>query len=332
MKKNKQKNNGILVATNILFIIVIVVLIFIVIGKPKEINNINITHDNASPFVLTSPILDCEINNELGSSVIFSKDIDNKIGEIKKENSLEYISLYFRDLNGGSWVGINEKETFSPASLLKVPIFMALLKDAEETPSILDKKVMIIPDDISKESSQNIVFADPLVAGQEYSLLDISKHMIEKSDNAAIPALLRNINQDNVASVFKSVGVPFVDLYTEVNITVKDYAGFFRVLYNASYLNRSNSEMALDVLSKTEYNSGIVAGVPKGITISHKFGERRIEGESNNIQLHDCGIVYYPQKPYILCIMTRGNDISIQEKSIKDLSAYVYSKVNENSN
>ncbi len=30
-----------------------------------------------------------------------------------------HISVYFRDLNNGPWFGINEKEEFSPASLLK---------------------------------------------------------------------------------------------------------------------------------------------------------------------------------------------------------------------
>jgi hypothetical protein len=41
-------------------------------------------------------------------------------------------------------------------------------------------------------------------------------------------------------------------------------------------------------------------------------------------QLHDCGIVYLPGKPYLLCIMTRGQDFTNLTSTVKEISALVY--------
>jgi hypothetical protein len=47
------------------------------------------------------------------------------------------------------------------------------------------------------------------------------------------------------------------------------------------------------------------------------------------VQLHDCGIVYYPKRPYILCVMTRGEKMDVLPKVIKEISTEVYRNVDE---
>lgn len=321
--ENIKLNKKFLIITNIILVLTIFIMI---ITQNKNVKNI-ISRDMNSSYVFTNPILDCENNNQGDESVISSKNLNEKVSQLKNEYSLSHISLYFRDLNNGPWIGINEKEIFSPASLLKVPILIAFLRESERDPSILEKKVLISPSDINQTIHQNITFENLLNVGSEYSLIDVAKSMVQKSDNTGVSVLLRNISSDSISGIFKSVGAPFVDTSTEVNIRVKDYAGFFRVLYNASYLDREKSEMALQILSKSEYINGLVNRLPQNIKVSHKFGERSID--DTNLQLHDCGIVYYPEKPYILCIMTRGSDFKKQEKVIQELSKYVYDEVDK---
>ena len=335
---NKKNNDNIfvnkrfLVVTNIFFILVTIILTFVVFKLSKTKSNYGtITHDISSSYKLTNPILDCEFGNDDNNDVVFSDSVSNKVQEEKDKYGLDQISLYFRDLNNGPWVGVGEKEVFSPASLLKVPILIELFHEAENDPSLLNKVVGISSSDINLNISQNIKPENPLKVGVQYSLLDIAKSMIEGSDNIAVSAILQNINSNDIGNVFKAVGVPFKDTNTEVDLRVKDYAGFFRILFNASYLSRDMSEKALEILSNSEYDDGIVAGVPKGITVAHKFGERKIEGDQNSNQLHDCGIVYYPGKPYIICIMTRGNNYIYQGKAIQELSSYMYSQVDKDS-
>ena len=71
--------------------------------------------------------------------------------------------------------------------------------------------------------------------------------------------------------------------------------------------------------------------MPSDIQIAHKFGERGIArvGKPEQKQLHDCGIVYYPKRPYLLCVMTRGEDFDKQARIIQDISKIVYTKVHQ---
>lgn len=331
-KDSLESHKKVLTKLNILLILIIVCLVLLMIFHPNKKGLIsNITHDRSNSYLLTNPILDCEINNSDESSVLFSDDVKSEVNKIKDKYSLDFISLYYRDLNNGPWVGVNEKEVFSPASLLKVPILIEFLHEAESNPSILNKEVDITSSDINQNISQNIKFDGTLIIGQKYSLEQVAESMIEKSDNTAVTAMLSNININGISDVFRAIGVPFKDVTSEVDVRVKDYAGFFRVLYNASYLNREMSEKALQILTKSEYKDGLVAGVPTNITVAHKFGERTLAGVTDSSQLHDCGIIYYPGNPYILCIMTRGNDLKVQGQSIEELSNYIYNQIDNNS-
>ncbi len=333
MKENKNDSffyRRCLIATNILLLsIVIVLVIFMIREGNSHKTKQSIIRDINDSFPLTNPILDCENNFSGEGLVVQSKSINEKVSDLKKEYSLEHISLYFRDMNNGPWIGINEKEEFSPASLLKVPVMIAFLREAEDNPSILNKNVTILDKDFNKFLTPNIVFDHLLEIGKSYTLTEVAKSMIQKSDNTGVIVLLNNIKLSYLKGVFDSIGVPFKDTSTEVPVRVKDYAGFFRVLYNSSYLNRDMSEMALQMLSEGMYMNGLRKGVPSEIVIAHKFGERTIDGNENNTQLHDCGIIYYPEKPYLLCIMTRGNNFKDQEKVIEELSRFIYNEVDK---
>jgi beta-lactamase class A len=331
MKEIKKSQNNLLLGINILLIFVVIILVFVVINISNDKVNIKdiIFRDNGGTFQYTNPILDCEISGLDNSLVVFYSEFNKKVEELKNKYLVSHISVYFRDLNNGPWIGINEKETFSPASLLKVPIFMALLFQAQFDPSILAQKVIIKQSDVNQSINQNIIFDNVLIVGQEYTLEQVVESMIQKSDNTAVPILLRDIKPKFIENIFKSIGVPFKDLSTEVQVRVKDYAGFFRVLYNSSYLDREMSEKALEILSRSDYKNGIVAGIPDGIKVAHKFGERK-SLDLEESQLHDCGIIYYSDAPYILCVMTRGNNFINQENVIRDISSYVYSEVDKN--
>jgi hypothetical protein len=107
--------------------------------------------------------------------------------------------------------------------------------------------------------------------------------------------------------------------------SVHDYASIFRSLYNVSYLNAGDSEKLLSWLARSTYRKGLVAGVPAGVPVAHKFGERYLADGSK--QLHDCGIIYYPRNAYSLCVMTKGPDWQALTDIVATISRRVYAEV-----
>ena len=249
--------------------------------------------------------------------------VESRVGNV--ENSkITHISIYFRELKTGPWIGINENEKFTPASLLKVPLMIAYFKIAETNPSFLSQEIKY-----QKTIEDGILYKESLVEGRSYTINELIRRMIVYSDNQATFLLLKHLKKQQVERIYQDLGLEIIPKEsTQENIMlVKEYSSFFRVLYNASYLNKEMSEKALQLLLQVKYDQGLVAGVPKEIKIAHKFGDR---GYSlNNIkQLHDCGIIYHPKKPYLLCVMTRGTNIPILEETIREISKIVYQTVN----
>lgn len=284
-------------------------------------------HQGGFPFI--NPLLECEVEGEtveFKELVSFKKDIEGLVGSLKSKKWIDFSAIYFRDLNNGPWIGISEKKKFSPASLLKVPLMIAYFKEAETNPTILKKTIMFEKPD--KSSFQNIKPSSVMQAGKKYSVEELIRRSIIYSDNDAYLLLLRNLDQKRLISIYTDLGVPLpIDGTNEDMMTVKEYATFFRVLFNASYLSREMSTKALDLLSKTEFRDGIVAGVPSSIGVVHKFGERDLNDKNTPKQMHDCAIVYYPEHPYLLCIMTRGDSFEYLDDSIKEISALIFRSV-----
>lgn len=316
-------------------IIIITLLIGIFIGKfffvndSLELSSKEIRKSFNYQFI--NPLIECEsgitVNNQLSS---LKKSVQNIIDQEINNQNVSFISVYFRDLNNGPWFGINEKEDFAPASLIKVPVLITYLKKAERNPEILNQKILNPDNQQDGVSIQNVQPSKTLTPNQEYTIDELLQRMIIYSDNDAYNNLVKNINVSDLFQVYQDLDIDISKASENPNgniINVKDYASFFRILFNASYLNQDMSEKALNILSQTEYTNALVAGIPKNIPVSHKFGERKFNN-TNETQFHDCGIVYLPKKPYLVCIMTRGKDIEKANTSIKKISQKIFQYIN----
>jgi beta-lactamase class A len=165
---------------------------------------------------------------------------------------------------------------------------------------------------------------EELQKGARYSAAELLRRAISFSDNESAALLGNVIGFGKLTKVFNDFGIEEPEPGKDYQMRVRTYASFFRVLYNASYINREHSEQALKLLSENDFREGIVAGVPAEIVVAHKFGEREGTLESGNIQLHDCGIVYAPHKPYLLCVMAQGKTTGGILGLMRHISAKTY--------
>lgn len=261
----------------------------------------------------------------------FKGKIEKRIQVLKKTHKDLHVSYYFRDLNTGLWTGVNELETFSPASLFKVPLMIALFKKAE-----IDPKVWTMGVDYKKSELGEVPEESGFKKedGKFYSINDLLTQMIVYSDNTASMLLLQFVGDTAVMKVIDELNMHVGNgFHQNTNfVTVKAYAGILRILYNASYLNKEMSEKALNLLSQAKYEKGIRAGVPSHIKVAHKYGKRdeTIQGgKIHNLQLHHFGLVFHPEKPFIIGIMTSGADVETKLKVIKELTEITYKEVDK---
>lgn len=275
-------------------------------------------------YTFINPLLECELTGTMngGSELItLQNNLRTFVDEQTRQGKATHISIYYRDLNNGPWFGINETSDFSPASLLKVPVMMAYFKKAESDATFLSKEIPFTPSSVLPQTI--IPRETDLVPGKSYTVEHYIERMIINSDNQALTILEQDIPNELIDKITIDLGIKTADANTpEDYMSVKSYASLFRMLFNASYLDKDYSEKALSILSKVTYTKGLVVGVPPYIAVAHKFGERELIGGIK--QLHDCGIIYYPGHPYLLCVMTRGNDFDTLSGSIRSISQTIF--------
>ena len=295
-----------------------------------------VLYESNESYRYIDPLLACDIGSQ-GVFVEFAplkKKLSSLIDQKITSGDAEHISVYMRSVKSGRWFDINSSETYAPASLLKVFVMMTYYKEADETdePSRLQQKVRF-------EASANSEHETPgetiphLQIGKLYTIHDIIRQMIIYSDNDALNTLLDNFDPQTLTYfnlIFKNLNIPSPvtqDENTFDFMTVDQYAMVFRVLFGTTFLSERYSEDALTLLTQAHYKGGLAAGIPDDLAIAHKFGVTTVPGKVGNPsanELHDCGIIYYPNHPYLLCIMTQGQDFAKLQLSIKDISTAAY--------
>ncbi len=275
--------------------------------------------------------LDCKTKLIISKNLYtqFTFRLQEYILKKQKEGKVSHVSVYFRDLVQGPTFGIDEDVDFAPASLLKLPMLITYLNLSESDPALLAKKTKFI--EVRNTTIPQIKPEEEIEINKLYPVDELLSRMIIYSDNLAYGLLdkflLRLYPNVNVyVKTMQELGLINPEDPTESTFTVRTYSSLFRQLYNGSYLSFENSEKALNLLAQTKYKDGLPSGIPQNVKVAHKFGERELL-DVNERQFHDCGIIYYPQNPYLICIMTRGEKMDELVKTIGEISKLVYEEV-----
>lgn len=254
-----------------------------------------------------NPLIDCPQMPDSRSVKTnrLQSQLKQAIDKLKSEKKVEAISIGFRDLIHGSNLRINVDEPFTAASLLKVPILITIMKNSLTEPELLSRRL----------NSED---------GSSSTVEELLRRMIIDSDNDAASTLLNLAPPEEVIQDLRDMGVVLVQKDDDWWISVGEYGSIFRILYNSTFLPPNLSNSILKLLSQTTFKTGLVAPIDVNIPVAHKYGERRAGSLQ---QLHDCGIVYFPKNPYLLCVMSRGADLKQLEAAVAEISKIVLEEV-----
>jgi beta-lactamase class A len=223
-----------------------------------------------------------------------------KLGEINNQAALTYLqdsklaySFYFDPLTNNALSTVQSGNLLRSASLLKLPEVMDLYRMSEDKIINLDQEATIEPGWLN-ETSGSLWMRGP---GSKISLREAARLALVDSDNTAA----------NVVKFFVAQNFAGQDILNKLNTEIKvdkngkaytsasSYSSILKCLYISCYLSKGDSEYILNEMTQTN-SPGIRDGVPTGILVAHKFG-------ATENSYADCGIIYYPNHPYLMCLM-----------------------------
>lgn len=232
------------------------------------------------------------------------------------------VGVYFEYLPSGTSIGVNDREEVKLASLSKVPLVMSILKKIERGHLSLNDMLVIERKDLDQEFGTLWQRGE----GTRLSVEELIRLALTESDNTAYYVLADQLTSREIAEVYEGLDIPVgQEKYEEKLfplVSPKNYSSIFRSLYLSSFLSEKNSNYILNILTHTIFKDKIPAGVPENIPIAHKIGVFT-QSENSKDLLIDCGIVYVPNRPYILCAFVKDTDEQAQ-KHISYISEMIY--------
>lgn len=328
MKTTENKKTSINKIIQYILLVVLILLVGFLMSK-----YLNFYQECKKEYSFINPIFACleKITIDKKEYIDLRLRLTSFIENEKIEGRVNLVGVFFRDLNAGPTFGINDRTDFIPASLLKLPHVLTLMRlSEEELPNLLSQKLMYT-DESLLINKQEFPPEETIQPNISYTVEELMERTMKYSDNIADELLVEHINSlgngvDLVAETYRDLGILSDTNIDSSSVNAKSYSSIFRMLYNSSFLNKKNSEELLRFLSEDTFNIGLKNGLPQNIKVADKFGERTIDATGEK-QLHDCGIIYYPNNPYLLCVMTKGKDFKDLEKIISYISSEVYKEV-----
>lgn len=210
-----------------------------------------------------------------------------------------------RDLATGETFERNADAVFPVASVIKLPILLELLRQAEEGTIDLSRAVPIDPAARVEGGGVLEKWSEPYPALSAWQLAVL---MMDFSDNFATNLLIDLVGMDRVDRRLRSWGLRETRLRRRMldleaarsgreNVsTPREMAALLERLHRGRLLGAAGTERALAVMKRNE-GTPIKKGLPPGVESADKNGE--LEGVRCG-----AGIVLVPGRPFILAVMT----------------------------
>jgi beta-lactamase class A len=249
--------------------------------------------------------------------IVNIQPLREKLFKIVETEGADSISIYFEFLNTGANIQINNEMRFYPASLVKIPSALVAMKKIEDGEWKMDSRLVLFEED--KDPRYGDLYKKTV--GTSFTIQELLEALLEQSDNTAHRMLMRNLSEDELGELKDAIGL--ADLFNEKQeVSAKEYSRLFRALYNSSFLKRAGSQQILEWLTQTRFKQSLNSSIPAGVLFAHKIGEDDVE--KNYL---DSGIVYIPNRPYLITVMIKKHGQAKAEAIMKQVSQAAYNYV-----
>lgn len=229
------------------------------------------------------------------------------------------LSIAAVDLQTGATAAVDAARSAQAASLFKVPILLEVLAEVDAGQLDPDRQLEIRPEDWTDGSG--VLQAR---VGDKLSVRELSRLMIEQSDNIAALVLLDVTGIDRVNTLLATLGLSSTRLVDhrageggDHVTSAADMARLFQQLATGQVISQHVSEQALSLLEVKQGETWLGNDLPFWVKVAHKWGDLP---EARN----DAGVVYTPRGSYVIAVLTQDAEPDESASAIARASRAAY--------
>lgn len=283
---------------------------------------LNTTHNS----VLISP------NLKIDLSQTFSFDFKSKgLSEIIQRYISQQngkLAVYIENLQTGEKYSYKELEIFPAASLYKLILLAAVLKEVEAKELSLDDTLVNTKTHLINVLGEEDFGYEDMPENITFTINEALQRVGRISDNFAAIMLTEKLralrvgrgggNEQSSSSnkllirMAQDLGMNNTNFDRDpIETTVWDIGRYFKLLYKGEVVSIGVSDKIIELLSLSNINDRVPAKLPEGIKVVHKTGELpRIR--------HDGGIVYLEESPYVIVLFSK--DLQYEDEGVETLA------------
>jgi beta-lactamase class A len=203
------------------------------------------------------------------------------------------------DLEGGGEASRAADRSFPSASLFKLPILVEVLAQEQLHRLDPDELLEVRPEDWTDGSG--VLQAR---VGDQLSVRELTRLMIQDSDNIAALILLDAVGSDTVNTTLDRLGLDGTRVVDrrrgepgEHVTTARDTARLLSIVASGHLIDPTVSEAALRLLEQPQAHTWLADALPWWVKVAHKWGDLPSAR-------HDAGIVFTPRGTFVSVVLT----------------------------
>lgn len=220
-----------------------------------------------------------------------------------------HVGFYYKNLVTGYEFGLRAEESYSAASVIKLPIYLHILSQWAQGNLDLGEKL-----GVSDEDKVPVCGALTLFSGSvEADIRTLCNLMISLSDNTATNRLIDYCGIAQLNEGFRQMGLEKTVLRRKLfdraasargirnDICPKEMAMLLEQLYRKEFVSEAACKEAMDILLQQQVDHKLNGKICGAVPIAHKTGE------DDNLS-NDVGLVLAEQ-PFVICFAGHDTDV-----------------------
>ena len=220
-----------------------------------------------------------------------------------------HTGFYYKNLVTGFEYGVRADEAFGAASVIKLPIFLHVLKLASAGCFSMSDKLTVTEEDKVPICGALTLFTDDV----EVDIRTLCRLMISISDNTATNRLIKYCTIEGVSEGFRKMGLEKTVLRRRLfdreasragiqnSICPAEIGMLLEKVYRNEFVNSDVCKEVIETLMLQQVDHKLNGKICGRVDIAHKTGE---DDQLSN----DVGIVY-AKEPFVICFAGHDTDV-----------------------